>query len=245
MDGKSAAGRARSTTTRRSPSALSPMAVGSAAVPARISGTPFTSARSDASGDSEPGVTSRRHDRTTSAATSGVPSENSNPSRSWNTTRRPPSSTVHDSASAGRSVRLASNTVSVSNSWATMAALAASPCRAGSIDDGWLARIVAEPVLAEPAAMGRSVDGRTPGRRGTTSAATTSRARTAMTIRRTREGGTGSPPGSSGIRSAATSPGPGSPGVRSPRGARARPARGSAGAPSRHSRTRRIRPAGR
>ena len=100
--------------------------------PCARSDAPTTSSSSEASGDGALGSTTRSQLRFTSAAVSGVPSENARPSRSVKTTVRPPSANVHDSARAGRTVRSASTVVRLSNTCAITAALAASPAAAGS-----------------------------------------------------------------------------------------------------------------
>ena len=69
-------------------------------------------------------------------------------------TRRPPSSTTHDAASAGRIASDGSTAVSVSYSWLTNDALPRSPWWAGSMDAGAPARIVTVVVSAADAGVG-------------------------------------------------------------------------------------------
>ena len=102
---------------------------------------PTTSAMSEASGDGRFGSMIRSQLRTTSAPLSGEPSENVSPGRRWKTIRRPPSRIDHDSASAGRTARLGSIAVRLSNSWALTRALAMSPWSAGSSSAGVPVRI--------------------------------------------------------------------------------------------------------
>ncbi len=116
--------------------------------PSAYAVAPRTSASNEARGEGDAGSMTRNQLRRTSVACRGDPSLKRRSGRKRKTTRRPSSSTRHDSASAGLSSSDSSNVVSVSNSCETIAELCASPVRAGSRSDGASRAMRTEPSAA-------------------------------------------------------------------------------------------------